>query len=122
MINQFIVDLESLCKNYQPKDQKYIEFRIVDVLSIFYDYCVENDNILQFALKYMIDNNKLPLYQNNIFLWESQDLDPFYEEDSCWLLPKELFGKMYGNNDFFSTSLSANLYSLLLDLANGLTQ
>lgn len=111
MIQQFINELMKLEKiSYWPFLSTAKDFK--EILGIFYDYCLDTDNTLNIAIKYMIDNNKRPgNYEGDKFFWNFVWNNNFY-----WHLPKDLYLKMYQN-----TNKNVNNYlTLLEDLARGL--
>lgn len=78
MINQFIEELANLEKEYNKEKEFFILQTIHDTLKIFYDYTEEIDNKLSIALKYMIKNNKRPLYSYTFdnFYWARTTSSP----------------------------------------------
>lgn len=124
MIEQFVQDILELEKSLKNPNYLRIYQQIIDTIFIFYDYCLETNDPLNIALKYMIDNKRRPMWSgvDDFFYWMtnwSDDGEYYWRMSGCyWHLPKPLFDKMYPGKQ--TDHCIGQYIQLVKDLMNGL--
>lgn len=126
MIQQFIDDIANLedqyltliSKNYQSYEVNKEIQEIKDTIKIFYDYCLETNDPLTIAIKYMMDYNKRPtlsIYNRPLWVRTFIIEEPYY-----WHLPSNMFDKMYSLKSPNNAYMYSNYSTLIYDLLRGL--